>query len=67
LIGKTGEARTDLNPTGIVYTSSELWTAEAQDGPMPAGTQVQVVGVDGVKLLVKRPLENRPLENRPNG
>jgi membrane-bound serine protease (ClpP class) len=54
LIGKAGEARTDLDPTGAVYTSSELWTAEAQEGNIPAGTQVQVVGVDGVKLLVKR-------------
>jgi membrane-bound serine protease (ClpP class) len=54
LVGKTGEARTDLTPTGTVYTTSELWTAEAQDGNIPAGSQVQVVGVDGVKLLVKR-------------
>jgi len=60
LVGKAGEARTDLNPTGTVYASSELWTAEAQDGDIPAGTQVQVVGVDGVKLLVKRPLAERP-------
>jgi membrane-bound serine protease (ClpP class) len=54
LIGKMGEARTDLNPTGIVYTTSELWTAEAQEGNLPAGTPVEITGVDGVKLLVKR-------------
>ena len=54
LVGKTGEARTDLNPTGTVLAASELWTAEAQDENIPAGTCVQVVGVDGVKLLVKR-------------
>lgn len=54
LVGKIGEARTDLNPTGTVLVASELWTAEAQDGNVPVGKPVQVVGVDGVKLLVKR-------------
>jgi membrane-bound serine protease (ClpP class) len=54
LVGKIGEARTDLNPTGTVYAASELWTAEAQDGNIPAGSRIEVVGVDGVKLLVKR-------------
>jgi membrane-bound serine protease (ClpP class) len=53
-IGKMGEARTDLNPTGTVYAASELWTAEAQDENIPAGSRVEVVGADGVKLLVKR-------------
>jgi membrane-bound serine protease (ClpP class) len=54
LVGKTGEARTDLNPAGTVYVASELWTAEAQDGNISSGSSVQVVGVDGVKLMVKR-------------
>jgi len=54
LLGKTGEARTDLDPVGTVYVASELWTAEAQGGDIPAGSQVEIVGVDGIKLLVKR-------------
>jgi membrane-bound serine protease (ClpP class) len=54
LIGKTGEARTDLNPTGTVLAASELWTAEAQDENIPAGTPVQIIGIEGVTLLVKR-------------
>ena len=54
LIGKTGDARTDLNPTGTVYVASELWTAEAQGGNIPSGSPVEIVGVDGIKLLVKR-------------
>jgi membrane-bound serine protease (ClpP class) len=54
LVGKIGEARTDLNPAGTVYVASELWTAEAQDGNISTGQRVQVIGVDGVKLLVKR-------------
>lgn len=54
LVGKTGEARTELNPTGTVYAASELWTAEAQGEVVPAGSDVEIVGVDGVRLLVKR-------------
>ena len=54
LVGKIGEARTDLSPTGTVYAASEMWTAEAQDENIPAGSRVEVVSVDGVKLLVKR-------------
>ena len=54
LIGKMGDARSDLNPSGTVYVASELWTAEAQGGSIPSGSQVEIVGVDGVKLLVKR-------------
>ena len=54
LVGKIGEARTDLKPEGTVYVASELWTAEAQDGNISTGQRVQVIGVDGVKLLVKR-------------
>jgi membrane-bound serine protease (ClpP class) len=54
LIGKIGDARSDLNPSGTIYVASELWTAEAQGGDIPSGSQVEIVGVDGVKLLVKR-------------
>lgn len=54
LIGKTGEARTDLNPTGTIYVASELWTAEARGGNIPSGSQVEIVGADGIKLWVKR-------------
>ena len=54
LLGKTGEARTDLSPAGTVYVASELWTAEAQGGNIPSGSRVEIVGVDGIKLLVKR-------------
>jgi membrane-bound serine protease (ClpP class) len=54
LVGRIGEARTDLNPEGTIYVASELWTAEAQEGNISTGQQVQVIGADGVKLRVKR-------------
>ncbi len=52
LVGKEGEARTDLNPTGLVYVDG-LWQAEAEDPPIPAGSKVIVVGHRGLRLRVR--------------
>lgn len=53
LIGRVAEARTELNPTGLVYVEG-LWQAEALDPPVPAGSKVQVVGYEGLRLKVRR-------------
>ena len=54
--GRTGIARTDLDPTGQVQAGAELWTAEldAGQGMLRQGETVEVVRVDGVKLIVKK-------------
>ena len=52
LVGKEGEARTDLNPSGLVYVDG-LWQAEAEDPPVPAGSKVVVVGYQGLRLRVR--------------
>ncbi|HVN53800.1 MAG TPA: nodulation protein NfeD [Anaerolineaceae bacterium] len=56
LIGKTGIARSDLNPDGNVQVASELWSAELADGeaPIPTGANVEVVQVDGLRLKVRK-------------
>ena len=54
LIGRIGEARTDLNPVGMVHVAGELWTAESEAGMIPAGTPVQVSGVEGLRLRVRK-------------
>jgi len=56
LIGRMGEARTDLKPTGSVQVAGELWSAEIEPGetPVPAGSPVQVLAVRGLRLLVRR-------------
>jgi membrane-bound serine protease (ClpP class) len=56
LTGRIGVARSDLAPRGNVQLGGELWTAElAEPGdPLPAGTRVEVVRVDGIRLLVRR-------------
>ncbi len=56
LIGKSGVVRDELNPTGTVQLSSELWSAElaAGEAPAPSGTRVRVERVEGVRLVVRR-------------
>lgn len=52
LVGKEGEARSDLNPKGLVYVEG-LWQAEAEDPPIPAGSKIIVVGYQGLRLRVR--------------
>jgi membrane-bound serine protease (ClpP class) len=54
LVGAVGSAATDLSPHGQVQVRGELWTALAQDGPIPKGEAVRVVGVEGLRLKVVR-------------
>jgi len=56
LVGKTGIVVSDLNPQGIVQVQSETWSAIATDGPLCAGETVEVIGIDGLRLQVRRPL-----------
>jgi membrane-bound serine protease (ClpP class) len=55
LIGRIGEARTDLAPNGMVQVAGELWSAslEGDTGSLPSGARVEVVGYDGIHLLVR--------------
>lgn len=54
LVGAEAEARTDLNPEGMVFLKGELWSAQAVDGPIRAGEPVQIVAMEGLRLRVKR-------------
>lgn len=54
LIDEIGEAKTDLEPKGIVHVSGEDWYAEAQDGNIKNGEKVKVILVDGLILKVKK-------------
>ena len=62
IVGRRGEARSRLNPKGTVFVRGELWRARARAGEtMNAGEQVEVVGVEGLTLLVRRaPDDARP-------
>ena len=48
--GAEGVAIGDLDPEGIVRVHGENWSAVAVNGPVRAGTPVQVVRVAGVRL-----------------
>jgi membrane-bound serine protease (ClpP class) len=54
LVGATGVATSDLDPLGTVQVRSELWTAVADGAePIRQNEQVEVVGVEGVRLKVR--------------
>ena len=54
LMGQVGEARTPLEPDGMVIVRGELWKATAVDGPVERGAHVEVVSVEGFRLSVRR-------------
>ncbi len=57
LPGRTGVARSALNPGGTVYAAGEMWRAEVVPGeecPLEEGAKVLVVAVEGLTLKVKR-------------
>lgn len=51
LIGKTGEAHTDVFAEGSVYVDGEEWSGHS-DVFIPAGSPVKVLGREGLTLLV---------------
>jgi membrane-bound ClpP family serine protease len=50
--GEEGVAVSDLAPEGIVRVQGEQWSAVSVNGPVPAGTRVQVLRATGVHLEV---------------
>lgn len=58
LIGAKGVATTDLKPKGEIRVLGEFWEATAKDIEITSGQEVEVVGMDGMFLLVK-PTEHK--------
>ncbi|HUZ21190.1 MAG TPA: NfeD family protein [Acidimicrobiales bacterium] len=52
LAGAEGVALSDLRPDGIVRVRGETWSATALNGHVSAGTPIQVIQADGVRLGV---------------
>jgi membrane-bound serine protease (ClpP class) len=61
MIGSLGSVREPLNPSGMVFVNGALWQATSTSGPLDAGTQVRVVGVDGLRLRVEALQQQQPL------
>jgi membrane-bound ClpP family serine protease len=53
LIGAKGTATTDLKPNGEIRVTGEFWQATAKEGDIAAGQTVEVVGMEGMLLVVK--------------
>jgi len=47
MVGHIGTVRESLHPDGMVFVDGALWQATATSGPLPAGTQVRILGLDG--------------------
>ncbi|MCL5074639.1 MAG: nodulation protein NfeD [Chloroflexi bacterium] len=54
LVGARGVARTDLKPEGVVFVQGEHWEALSEEGEIGRGAPVQVVGVKGLKVIVRK-------------
>ncbi|MBI4518879.1 MAG: nodulation protein NfeD [Deltaproteobacteria bacterium] len=53
LVGEVGEVRQRLAPNGKIFVHGEYWNATAHE-PIEVGEHVEVVAVDGLKLVVRR-------------
>ena len=54
LIGLQGKVVRPLTPEGVIKTRGELWKAKCIDDSISTQEEVVVIGVEGLKLLVKR-------------
>jgi membrane-bound serine protease (ClpP class) len=53
LLGRQGQAETDLDPEGWVVVQGERWRASAAE-PVPRGAKVEVQSVEGLLLRVRK-------------
>jgi membrane-bound serine protease (ClpP class) len=53
LLGKIGEARTEINAEGSVQVGAELWSARSEE-PIAKGSTVRVTQRDGFILIVEK-------------
>jgi membrane-bound serine protease (ClpP class) len=64
MIGELGQARTAIDPDGVVTVAGGQWKARTNRAtPIAAGTDVRVAGIDGVELDVE-PLEGAARDYR---
>jgi membrane-bound serine protease (ClpP class) len=53
MLGARGIVRTTLNPRGMVFVQSELWSAVSDNGVIEKGTEVEVTAIQGLLLHVR--------------
>jgi membrane-bound ClpP family serine protease len=60
MIGSRGRVTGSLDPEGLVKIKGEFWGATSVEGNIAAGEEVEVVGEEGLKLVVRRVSSARP-------
>ena len=60
MIGTKGKVVSPLAPEGLVRIKSELWVATSAKGDIDKDDDVEVVGEDGLKLVVQKIRVNPP-------
>lgn len=54
MIGIEGEVVTPLTPEGVIKVRGELWKAYSTETNIGTDEEVVVVGIEGLKLIVRR-------------
>ena len=54
MVGTVGKAASPLTPEGMVRIKSELWMATTETGDIKKGENIEVVGEDGLRLVVRK-------------
>jgi membrane-bound ClpP family serine protease len=54
MLGMVGRVTEPLKPKGVVKVKDEYWKARSLDGDIGMGEEVEVVGIAGLNLEVKR-------------
>jgi membrane-bound serine protease (ClpP class) len=62
MLGVTGRALNALSPNGNVLAAGERWRARAVEGSIGEGESINVVGQEGLRLLVRRRQGEDPAE-----
>jgi len=54
MVGLAGEVTQSLAPKGVIKIEGEYWKAESVEGEVGAGEEVEVLGIKGLNLEVRR-------------
>jgi membrane-bound serine protease (ClpP class) len=57
LVARTGTVTRALTPEGKVFVRGEIWSARSENEPIEEGVPVEVVRVEGLRLIVERARE----------
>jgi membrane-bound ClpP family serine protease len=67
VLRRRGSVRSADGNRGSVWVASELWSAESRDTPLAVGDAIEVVGIDGLRLIVRKinPVDGDRAATRP--